>query len=325
MIRNLLFKIMKIFYKKNINQGFTIIELLVVITLFTTVMLLTTGIYTRFSTAERKLKIQNELYEETRFVLERIVKEFREGTLDYEEYWNQTNTVLNTCTPFPSRDEIYGQYGQCYGDYANQFYAIDINTGQNPKDATNLTEQLSKNAVSITGTLDSDYEQEELYIINNSGNKKTLLRCVDCDGNPNNPGRLQILRLIGFDTGYNDTINAANNDGKIDTWLCAKDFTCNGTLSDGTSSSPILANNSNGWMNYSPPTIDITNLKFFIAPLEDPHKAYNDNDSSIQMQPHITIVITGQISQEKAQGTPGKSPAITLQTTVSGRVFNEVK
>lgn len=313
------------------NKGYTLAELLVVITLFTTVTLIASALYTRYSSSERKLRTENNLYEETRFTLERIVKEFREGTIDYEEYWNQANAGNGDCTLYSSGatvyEETYGTFGNCYKDYANVFYDSNkLSVGQNPSNAVTQAQQASQNAVSTAGTL--AYRQDELYIINNSGNEKTLLRCNNCDTNPDNtPGQLQILQLKGHDVGYNNgsIIQATLNDGVNDKWVCARDFTCNGGLSDGTSTASQPMNNNDGWIDYSPSSLDITNLDFYIAPLEDPRKAYNEDSSSIQMQPHTTIIITAQTSKKKSRGLPGKKPVLTLQTTVSGRVFSEVK
>lgn len=293
--------------QKNNKTGFTLAELLVVITIFSIVMMTATALYSRYTSADRRLKLENELYEETRFTLERIVKEFREGTVDYEEYWNQRNTGL--C----GNGEIYGRYGNCYGFYANQFYTGTLNNGQFVTDAV------------------SAYQQSELYIIDSTGTKRTYLKCDSCDNNPNPSGRLKILELNGYDIGYKThTISAPRysalfNDGKIDTWVCAKDYKCNGNPSNGTETAPKLNGNNDGWENYSPPTINITDLKFYIAPLKDPRKAFNESTESVQMQPHITIILTAELSDAKYKGVPGKKPSLTLQTTVSARVFNEVK
>ncbi len=310
----------------NSKKGFTLAELLVVITLFSTVMLITSALYTRFASSERRLSTENELYEETRFTLERIVKEFREGTIDYEEYWNQANQGNGDCILYSSGSTIYqesyGLYGQCYKDYSNQFYGLNsLNTGQNP----NTGDSDDLNAVSTSGS--NDYLQSELYIINNAGNQKTFLRCLECDSNPDNGiGRLQILALKGYDLGYSGASNlATKNDGVIDSWFCDKDYTCSGNLSDGSEFGEVLLNNNDGWTDYSPPSLDITDLKFYIAPLEDPRKAYNENSPSIQMQPHLTVIISAQTAKDKFRGIPGKVPSLTLQTTISGRVFNEVK
>lgn len=308
-------------------KGFTLAELLVVITLFTTVMLVTSGIYTRYSSAERKLRAQNDLYEETRFTLERIAKEFREGTIDYEEYWNQANT--GNCALYSSGmtvyEESYGTYGNCYKAYGQQFYDSDgLNTGQNPNNADDETEQAERNAISLTGAL--VYQQTELYVINNSGNQKTLLRCLNCNTDPNDtPGKLQILSLNGYDAGYTGLTNETSNDGIIDTWVCGKDYTCGGTLSNGTVTGSKIADNNDGWVDYSPSSLDITDLKFFIAPLEDPRKAYNEDMPEVQMQPHLNVVISAQTAKQKAIGLAGSVPEITLQSTLSGRVFSEVR
>lgn len=311
--------------------GFTLMELLVVITIFSIVLITSTLLYSRYTSADRRLKLENELYEETRFTLERIVKEFREGTIDYEEYWNMVankpNPNTTTCSLYINGNTTYvenygNKYGNCYGMYAKQFYDNNkVNTGQNPNNATNTTEQDNRNAVSTNGT--NNYLQTELYIIDSTGTKKKLLRLQN--------NTLQFLQLNGYDLGYGNgaTKTATANDGKIDTWVCAKDFTCgtgvNLGISNGTETGKKLANKNDGWVDYSPPTIQITDLKFYIAPLEDPRKAFNENSATIQMQPHVTIILTAELSDDKFNGVPGEKPKLTLQTTVSARAFNEVK
>lgn len=64
-----------------------------------------------------------------------------------------------------------------------------------------------------------------------------------------------------------------------------------------------------------------------MAPLEDPRKAFAETDAAlqIQQQAHVTIILTVQPSRNALTAYEGQTPKVTLQTTVTSRVYNEVK
>ena len=64
-----------------------------------------------------------------------------------------------------------------------------------------------------------------------------------------------------------------------------------------------------------------------MSPLEDPYKAFGEVSTTekIQQQPHVTIVMTVTPSGEALNNYGGEIPVLTLQTTVSTRIYNEVK
>jgi hypothetical protein len=108
-------------------------------------------------------------------------------------------------------------------------------------------------------------------------------------------------------------------DGIIDTWHNAKGFIdhdpetgCAGSMIDD-------------FVSLSSPTLEVISLKFIISPLEDPRKAFNEESSAIQIQPHVTIILTAKASAFKMIGIRGIIPEITIQTTVSTRSQNEIK
>lgn len=309
---------------QKISRAFTLIEVLLAVSIFSFVAVFAVYLYVDTVHNDEKISFERELYEEARFTLERIVSEFRTGTIDYSEYWNMGHTGYcttdlngNGTSDYPEdyEDSTYGSYGQCYQFYAAGFYA-DNPDGQPAfyKDVAgkavaleHLGENGSENAI--------DGAQDELYIINAEGTEKTILRrrendgtdCNDIDdayleNNPEAYCRLEILRMHGVDQDV---------DGKVDTWVCEDDFGGETCVPD-ESFRPI-----------STPNIDITDLKFFIAPVEDPYKSYAEEIDNY-LQPHATIVFSSRTPKRRAINIYGNVPNITIQTTVSARVFEEV-
>jgi hypothetical protein len=82
-----------------------------------------------------------------------------------------------------------------------------------------------------------------------------------------------------------------------------------------------------GFVPISPLRTTVTKLHFYIAPLEDPRKAFAETDPAlaIQQQPHVTIVMTLTPAASELTGYAETPPSVTLQNTVSSRVYNEVK
>jgi len=70
-------------------KGFTIIELMVSLTILTLLSLGTARIYLNYTASTQDLKAANLVYQEARFLMERLVKEVRQGAIDYEQYYNQ--------------------------------------------------------------------------------------------------------------------------------------------------------------------------------------------------------------------------------------------
>lgn len=326
--------------------------------------------YVNVSATQKKLDLGKEVYEEGRFLTERIVKEIRQGTIDYEEYWNQKVES--------EKSGVIQEYGDNYGNYSKSMiepgmdlkygtqcidintgapdpmgtpppcpkgYKIDTNsidqkTGVNPFENINSPEQA--NAVcqeSGAGDCENSnwHVQDELYLINSNGDQKTIFKLIaneiddDFDGSVDEDPRdgldndsdgridedsgqelLGILKLTGQDE--KTSIGQAGTDGIIDTWQLADDFR---DKNDNGS-------NRDDFVSITSPLLEITNLKFIISPLEDPRKAFNENSESVQNQPHVTVLITIKAAHSELIGIRGPAPEISLQTTVSSRILNEI-
>lgn len=333
------------------NQGFTIVEAIVAISIFLIVIAMAVGLFTDSFANKRKTELSRLLYEESRVVLERIVKEVRRGTIDYEEYWNRFTYMSG---------EVSNQaYGLKYGDYARQFYRDSDNSDGNGTNAVPASidsvsrhdENIGENYDSSTPPLrnpnnlevcqsdyipnassfdTSGYEQCELYLITATGDEKIIIKLQkddfgDADAS-NDEHRLAMLRLPGVDSG---------TDGQVDTWAIYNggayvsdsrfyDF-CDEYYDAGHTSAYKCQDDKIVFQEIQPDSINITSLKFFIAPLEDPHKDFAVRTDDVQQQPHVTIQMTAEPSVPYTRGIRGTVPTVTLQTTVSARALNEVK
>ena len=162
-----------IFFMRNLRNksgkksSFTLVEVLIAASIFTIVSLIAVTVFVNVIRIQRRVALENAIYEDARFMMERISREIRENTIDYEEYYNKA--LLPQEGTFGSLPGLNGTnpYGNRYGCYAKRFYnpgsdgpedgffgaycndhsdaslpanadcvidktTLDINTGQNP-------------------------------------------------------------------------------------------------------------------------------------------------------------------------------------------------
>ncbi len=323
------------------TKGFTIIELMVSLMVLSLISLFSANIYLNFTSSSRDIKAGNLVHEEARFLMERIVREVRQNTIDYEQYFNQ-----NVVIPYNLSLGITGSYGDNYCAYSAFFYddnGESIGARNLTQDPLYAATAPSGNASAITPI------ENELYLINISGNKRTILTRIEKQDGDETIGKVAMLRMVGKDFGddgingrdpYNDGTNGAfcttderENDGLIDSWHCDPDYPCKTeediSGADGCQGHTHLAVNdpsdtNHSFVDISPNTLNIVDLKFMIAPEDDPWKAYNMNN--VQIQPHITIQLTAE-ANPKLIDTSAEAhlPSITLTSTITTRNYNEIK
>jgi hypothetical protein len=333
-------------------------EILISVSLFSIISLIAFNIFMNIARIQGRLALENAIYEDARFMMERMSRSIRSNTIDYEEYFNKA----------VSPDH---QYGDFFGCYAAQFYnpgtgtatdlykypggelgafcndgkpyygqdgcvvykpSIDLNTGEYPyKGAPALTGLPLSNAfcpVYVFGasgcTVQNDNETKELYLINRDGNMKTIfgLKKVDLVIPQN---ALAMVEKLGEDR---------NDDGVTESWkdcqsgtnpfCCAKDFTCNTVVSleDSLTSGEVY----NGFIPISPLRTNVTHLSFRISPGDDPHKAFAE--AGTLSQPKVVVTLEAKPSDaelEKIGMDASSFPPVVLQTTISPRVQSEVK
>lgn len=201
------------------------------------------------------------------------------------------------------------------------------------------------------------HEADMLFLISPDGQEKTLFGLEPWTDDPTIPwgspgfvggNVLAMLKLTGYDN---------DNDGAPELWVCHDDYVCcqddgAGGVDCSQTQVPNLGNPpnylsyipyhddlnpfnttdpfepsefSNLLFNFSPVStlrINITDLRFYISPIEDPIKAFDEPPE--QMQPYVTIVMTAELNDPRAEFLPESVRSLTLQTTVGTQFYGEI-
>lgn len=365
------------------RKGFTLAEVLIAATIFTIVSLIAINVFVNVIRIQRRVSLENAIYEDARVMMERMSREIRENAVDYEEYYNKASDQEPGFAPLLGLGGT-NPFGNRYGCYSKRFYnpgsggpevggfgaycndgsttpdsnpgcivdktTLDINTGRNPyagystipakgdPDVANAFCDENQASAGDNNCKDSNpnhNDQAELYLINAKGTEKTFLALKQINATPSEHA-LALLRLTGQDKDR-DGVNEIWRD--CDTALppgnkfcCSTGFDCSdASVPFATSSLENTlvydANIYKGFVPISPTRTDVVSLKFYVSPLEDPRKAFDETALTlgIQQQPHVTVVLTVKPSAGSISGYDGDIPQITIQTTVTSRVYNEVK
>ncbi len=346
-------------YRKG-KKGFTLVEVIIASSIFSIVSLIGVGVFVNVTRIQRRIYLENAIYEDGRFLLERLSREVRQNTIDYEEYYNKL---------------VEGNvYGEGHGCYATRFYnpgiggpganssglgafcsvpaagnpktnpgciidkrTLDINTGQNPYIGTAAPDNTAGDANAFcdqkftteTGcsTTPSLFERDELYLIDAKGKQKTIFVRKQYNDTPEYS--VAMVRLQGEDVNEDDIVEKWY-DSSPD-YYCAPLYDCvpstEFTSLESSKDGSIDGMLYKGFVPVSPMRTTITSLRFFVSPIEDPRKGFaeTDPDLAVQQQPHVTIVMSLRPAAGELSGYAGDPPTVTLQATVSSRVYNEVK
>lgn len=339
------------------KKGFTLVEILIAVSLFASVGLISLTIFINITRIQGQLALENAIYEDARFMMERISRSIRNNAIDYEEYFNKTLDSDN-------------KYGEMYGCYAAQFYnpgsgndtflvtnlgflgaycndgnpytgqddcvvykpSVDLNTGEYPH--RGLVGADASNAFCASYLFNSpagcspanENEVSELYLINADGTLKTIFASKKVNDSPNEYALAQVQKRgedrngDGLTESWNGCNSVANN------LCCTGDYDCpvNGTTLETTLTT--TAGIYEGFVPISPMRTTIKRLVFNISPGEDPRKAFAEPGAILQPRVRITLEVEPSDAQMKAVGLPEdfQIPSIVLQTTVSSRIQSEV-
>jgi prepilin-type N-terminal cleavage/methylation domain-containing protein len=232
----------------------------------------------------------------------------------------------------------------------------DTNTGQNPWNGDSLGTLENANAF-CDDPSSSDCEDmgqmqvvDELYLINNTGNDKIIMARKPIG--ELGEGALAVLTMQGRDMDQN---------GFIDIFSCHSEFSCgiSGNELLEHISYPFFAEKEaefgggENWDNYisgislpssedlsednpfniefignsefvpiTPLRTNIKTLNFVISPIEDPYRAYNEEN--VLRHPTVTIVMEIDLTSEVKDQYPGEFQTLILQTTVAAGVIGPV-
>jgi hypothetical protein len=179
---------------------------------------------------------------------------------------------------------------------------------------------------SSSGSVDCEdfdyFFTDDLILISPEGDERTIFTREDFNEN-SGEYRLSIMQLTGSDSTL---------DGIVDDWECLDGYTCNDSFTgDGGDTLDIPWNDDlnyhegtrqEDFMAITPTAVTIESFYVLIAPLEDPYRAFAEED--VQIQPHVTIIMTMSLSEEYSQNLLGNVPSITVQRSISTGVYTDV-
>lgn len=239
------------------RKGFTTIEVLVAMSIFTIAAVIATNLLVDVVNLEKKSSVQNEVYEDARILMQQLTKEIQNGTIDYEEYYSIEVAqaplgIIPTGGPF---------YGINYGVYASRFYdpgkqlsgvatinpsdlgvecsfpnpplplntpceivfnlSSDFDTGQNPYKKPGNTATWANALCDKDGIIcATSNEVDELYLIDATGTKKTIIGrklMKDVPAPAVDDYSIGIMKMKGVDFDQN---------GITDIFSCTEEFKC---------------------------------------------------------------------------------------------------
>lgn len=353
----------KLLFKK--SRGLSLVEILVAVSVFSTVGLMALTVFVNITRIQGRLALENAIYEDARFMMERISRSIRNNAVDYEEYFNKSLNAAN-------------EYGALHGCYAAQFYnpgvgdatnldaspgklgaycnnkapytgqectvykpSIDINTGRYPYQGVTPAgdEVASSNAfcplfsnAALGCKPQLSQTKSELYLINQDGSIKTFFARKKVGNDPAEYA-LAMLEKIGEDANGDGVVEKWKGCSNSNTFCCPTEYDCRDFPQNVNTLEQSLANGTaaniyKGFVPISPLRSNITRLDFEIRPTEDPRKAFAEDASKIT-QPSVRVTMTVQPSKAQLNrfGNPpaDQIPTIILQTTISSRMQSEVK
>jgi prepilin-type N-terminal cleavage/methylation domain-containing protein len=238
------------------KKGLSLIEVMIAITLFSIVAILSSTILIDIVQLEKKSSVQNSIYEDLRIMLQLLTKEIQSGTIDYDEYFSYCVIQEGLAA-----ENVF--FGINHGVYGSRFYdpgksldtvddvknpkdlglecsyedpitkeckavytlSTDINVGRNPfyggsPDEANAFKDVGDVSACKNAALDVDGVTDHLFLIDSTGTQKTIIAKKQIIAGEYAIG---LMKMKGFDVDQN---------GFVDTFTCLDEFNCNETVAD---------------------------------------------------------------------------------------------
>ncbi len=310
------------------SSGFTLVELMVSSAIAAIVLVVAFSLIGNVYFARKKIRVSQNFYSESRFLLEKIVNIARENTIDYDRYFIEVGPDNTLCSDFDNKQggpdhQGPGNKENDSGDsdtdktnrqtlgYPNIFYwevgsvyrnlgGADMNGGADPC------------SQAFHGTL------KELYFINEDRNIQTAIKL---DGSNN---RIQSSVNLGYDE---DDDGIADNWGHYTKW---ETNTCN-IYSDEARTSLLgsaliqnkeQCNQAHNFENISAKKLNIQDFNFTPYPDRDPFLNFRNDDA--QVHPNVFLFMRISLNDFEDYGF-STAPEITMQTSASSRVFGDTR
>lgn len=336
------------------SAGYTFVELMVAISIFSMVMVIVASIAINFNASQQRERARNLVIEETQFLMSRITEAIRLNAIDYAEYYSNsaldpfeapTTTVyaddpreydwhfyyLPTCEAGEKHGQNLGlDEIECDRIAASGNLNLGVFDTGADDDPNNDDDTLSALKSIIPGDPEwPPQRQIELYLIDSTGTKKTIFRRIgngvddDTDGQADeDQGSYWLPGADGnIDGGERLALLEAVATRDIDNDpFQYKDFE---PAEDFKEDDTDVAIDPDDFVAITPKNIDIVDLQFYISPLDDPRKRFADGTAANRVQPHVTVLLTTRAGAG-LRGMNAGATLLTLQATVSSRILTPV-
>lgn len=336
------------------RSAFTLVEMLITLTIFSVVAVLSVTLLVTGLRSARKIQAQVLLYSEAQALMDQMARDVERNTVDYEAYYARD---VRGATGWDTPD--YGKYAQAFYDpktggteagpydgvntYGSYYQAHcsdgigtyptdcptgepvyaeqDTDTGAHPFTGIDVYSgydggQITMNAFCESADGSTDCTAQSVAVQDN-------LILVNGNGDSRTVYALKPLGSSGTEyymgkmglTGTDTT-----NDGIVDLWGCSTHYfsLCTSTNAAGD---PIPTD-ENDFVALTPDALNIEEFKIIVNPSEDPYRAFAEGDE--QIQPQVTIILKVSLSSDYSSGLMGEVPSILIQRTISTGVYSKV-
>lgn len=264
---------------KNQKKAFTLIEMVVSLTVFTVIVTIGANVYVTAARGQKRANLEASIYNESRAIIDKLSREIRHKTIDYDEYYNQ-KIIKADAAP-----DAKIAYGANFGEYGKNFYdpgwhygspaqpdryaqnegfgkreglgaQCNNAVGNNTADNTGAVQPppCPANSVILKKTLDTDTGRNgwnddviaNAFCDNYSTNKVCPAAFKELYANKElylidaSAGEKTILTLEGGRLTLLKLIGRDDdNDGINEIWCCHPDFNCGETVPDQNCKTPV--------------------------------------------------------------------------------------
>jgi prepilin-type N-terminal cleavage/methylation domain-containing protein len=340
------------------RSAFTLVEMLITLTIFSVVAVLSVTLLVTGLRSARKIQAQVLLYSEAQALMDQMARDVERNTVDYEAYyardvrndlgWNTPDygkyaqSFYNPGTggteagPYDGVN-MYGSYYQANCSDGSGTYPTDCPTGE-PVSAEQDTETGAHPFTGIDAYSGYAGGQDTMNAFCESADGSTdctssafalqdNLILVNGDGDSRT-----VYALKPFSSGSSDyymskmglSATDTNNDGIVDLWGCSTHYSglCTGTYTNANGDIASVPTDVNDFVALTPDALTIEDFKILVNPSEDPYRAFAEGDE--QVQPQVTIILKVSLSSDYSSGLLGEVPSILIQRTISTGVYSKV-
>ena len=132
------------------NKAFTLLETTIAITILVILFTLVSKTFLQFMKTYQYFLVRNEVYDETHFLFEEMIKKMRNSNIDYQSYWRE-NTRIKTSWDIRVVDQWSSQWANPQWASANLSSWWNFNS--NPDHDTAFLDYIVHQKTKICGSI----------------------------------------------------------------------------------------------------------------------------------------------------------------------------